>query len=50
MTVRSDLSVIADHLDRHGPEGLGFLIVSMTRQVSDLLILYVLCREAGILR
>ena len=36
MTVRS-LSVIADHLDRHGPEGLGFLIVSMTRQVSDLL-------------
>ena len=49
MTVRS-LSVIADHLDRHGPEGLGFLIVSMTRQVSDLLILYVLCREAGILR
>jgi phosphoenolpyruvate carboxylase len=43
-------TVIADHLAGHGPEGLGALIVSMTRDVSDLLTVYVLAREAGLLR
>jgi len=42
--------VLASHLQRHGPDGLGSLIVSMTRRVSDLLAVYVLAREAGLLR
>ena len=32
--------------DSHGPGGLGALIVSMTRQLSDLLVVYLLAREA----
>lgn len=40
--------VLAAHLDAHGPEGLGALIVSMTRQTSDLLAVYLLAREAGL--
>lgn len=42
--------VLAEHLGRHGAHGVGSLIVSMTRQVSDLLAVYVLAREAGLLR
>ncbi|HCP37844.1 MAG TPA: phosphoenolpyruvate carboxylase [Verrucomicrobiales bacterium] len=43
------LRTLASHLRDHGRAGIGYLIVSMTRHVSDLLIVYVLCREAGIL-
>lgn len=43
------LRTLAGHMRDHGRAGIGFLIVSMTRHVSDLLIVYVLCREAGIL-
>ncbi len=42
--------VLAAHLEQHGAEGVGALIVSMTRRVSDLLTVYVLAREAGLLR
>jgi phosphoenolpyruvate carboxylase len=42
--------VLAAQLARHGADGLGALIVSMTRRVSDLLTVYVLAREAGLLR
>ena len=42
------LRVLAAHLDAHGPDGLGALIVSMTRQTSDLLAVYLLAREAGL--
>ncbi|MBI1319295.1 MAG: phosphoenolpyruvate carboxylase [Candidatus Hydrogenedens sp.] len=42
--------VLADYLDTHGSDGIGSLIVSMTREVSDLLVVYVLAREAGIVR
>jgi phosphoenolpyruvate carboxylase len=42
--------VLAGHLAHYGDGGLGSLIVSMTRQVSDLLLVYVLAREAGLLR
>ncbi|MFM8357085.1 MAG: phosphoenolpyruvate carboxylase, partial [Verrucomicrobiota bacterium] len=42
--------VLAEQVARHGPDGLGALIVSMTRRVSDLLMVYVLAREAGLLR
>jgi phosphoenolpyruvate carboxylase len=41
--------VLARHLDAHGPDGLGALIVSMTRSLSDLLAVYLLAREVGLL-
>ena len=42
--------VLAAHIARCGADGLGSLIVSMTRRLSDLLIVYVLAREAGLTR
>ena len=38
------------HLEQHGANGVGSLIVSMTRRLSDLLAVYLLAREAGLLR
>jgi phosphoenolpyruvate carboxylase len=43
-------AVLRRHLREHGREGIGALIVSMTRQLSDLLVVYVLAREAGLMR
>lgn len=43
-------AVLSDHYDKYGGEGLGSLIASMTRDVSDLLIVYTLAREAGLVR
>lgn len=40
---------LRDHLAAHGPEGLGPVIVSMTRSVADLLVVYLLAREGGLL-
>jgi phosphoenolpyruvate carboxylase len=40
--------VIKAHLDSYGREGLGVLIVSMTHHLSDLLAVYLLGREAGL--
>jgi phosphoenolpyruvate carboxylase len=40
--------VLASHLRDHGPGGIGSLIVSMTRQLSDLLGVFLLAREAGL--
>lgn len=40
--------VAATHIHDWGTAGLGGLIVSMTRDVSDLLAVYVLAREAGL--
>jgi phosphoenolpyruvate carboxylase len=37
------------HIAQHGTAGLGALIVSMTRNVEDLLTVYVLAREAGLM-
>ncbi len=42
--------VLAKHIAEYGADGIGALIVSMTRRVSDLLVVYVLAREAGLLR
>ncbi len=42
--------VVRRHLNDYGPEGIGALIVSMTRSFSDLLAVYVLAREAGLTR
>lgn len=39
---------LADHIKRYGSSGLGSLIVSMTKRVSDLLVVYILAREAGL--
>lgn len=41
--------VLAEHIAGHGARGIGSLIVSMTRSVSDLLVVYLLAREAGLL-
>ncbi len=42
--------VLAKHIAEYGADGIGALIVSMTRRLSDLLVVYVLAREAGLLR
>ena len=42
------LRVCRSELQHHGRSGLGSIIVSMTRQLSDLVIVYLLCREAGL--
>lgn len=48
--VLSCYGVLRAHILRHGREGVGSLIVSMTRRLSDLLAVYVLAREAGLAR
>ena len=41
--------VLCNHITRYSDEGLGSIIVSMTRHVSDLLVVYLLQREAGMI-
>ncbi len=41
--------VVAGHIEKHGPGGFGKFIVSMTRESSDLLLMYVFAREVGLL-
>jgi phosphoenolpyruvate carboxylase len=41
---------VAEHRREHGLDGVGALIVSMTRSLSDLLTVFVLAREAGLVR
>jgi phosphoenolpyruvate carboxylase len=41
--------VLNKHINKYGTNALGSLIVSMTRNVSDLLLVYLLEREAGLL-
>jgi phosphoenolpyruvate carboxylase len=40
--------VVREHYDLYGSSGLGSLIVSMTRNVSDLFVVYLLARESGL--
>ncbi len=47
-TVRACFAILRDHISRFGREGIGSLIVSMTRDLSDLLIVYILARELGL--
>jgi len=42
--------VLARERDAHGTSGIGQIIVSMTRGVSDLLVVYVFLREVGLAR
>ena len=46
--VLSCYDTLREHLREHGREGIGSLIVSMTRQLSDLLVIPILAREAGL--
>ncbi|MDX2304092.1 MAG: phosphoenolpyruvate carboxylase [Microscillaceae bacterium] len=41
--------VLKNHIRRYGHEGLGSLIISMTRSTSDLLLVYLLVREVGLM-
>ncbi|MFT5123369.1 MAG: phosphoenolpyruvate carboxylase [Kiritimatiellia bacterium] len=45
--VRASYRVLADHRRTFGP-GIGALIVSMTRQLSDLLVVHLFARESGL--
>jgi phosphoenolpyruvate carboxylase len=47
-TVLACHRVLADHRAKYGNAGLGALIVSMTRRVEDLFIVYLVAREAGL--
>ncbi len=40
--------VIAEHVRHFGPDGIGSFIVSMTRDETDLLIVYLFAREVGL--
>jgi phosphoenolpyruvate carboxylase len=42
------LRLVHEYIERYGHHGIGSVIVSMTRNVSDLLNVYVLAREAGL--
>ena len=42
--------VVADHLRRYGPRGIGSFIVSITTDASDLICVYLFAREVGLLR
>ena len=42
--------ILTDHVSQYGTDGLGALIVSMTRSVRDLLVVYLFAREAGLAR
>lgn len=47
--VLSCYRVLLNHTKKYGTGGLGSLIVSMTRNVSDLLIVYLFAREVGLM-
>ena len=49
-TVLACHRVIADHYQQFGNAGLGALIISMTRCTEDILIVYLLAREAGLMK
>ncbi len=42
-------NVLSAHINKYGTEALGSLIVSMTRNISDLLVVYLLEREVGLM-
>lgn len=48
--VLSCYSVLRKQIRQYGQEGIGALIVSMTKRLSDLLAVYLLAREAGLAR
>jgi phosphoenolpyruvate carboxylase len=47
--VLNSYRVLVEELRMHGPAGLGALIISMTRSVADLRVVYLFAREVGLL-
>jgi len=45
---RDTLAVVAKHIRKYGASGIGALVVSMTRNLVDLLTVYVLAKEVGL--
>lgn len=45
---RDALGAVAAHIEQHGADGIGALIISMTRNLCDLLTVYVLAKEVGL--
>jgi len=41
--------VVKKHIDLFGSDGIGDFIVSMTRKTSDLMMIYLFCKEVGLL-
>ncbi len=48
--VLASYRVVVEELREHGPDAIGALIISMTRSLSDLLVVYLLAREVGLLK
>jgi len=48
--VLASYRVLYKYIKRYGSKGIGSLIISMTRSLSDLLVVYLLCREAGLMK
>lgn len=48
--VLDSFRVIRDHIEAYGPDGIGSVIVSMTRDATDLLVVYLFAREEGLTR
>jgi phosphoenolpyruvate carboxylase len=46
--VRDCYLVVGEYVKKYGTSGIGSLIVSMTRKLSDLLVVYLFAREAGL--
>jgi phosphoenolpyruvate carboxylase len=46
--VLGSLRAVKHHVDKYGSEGIGSMIVSMTRSVSDLLLVHLFQREVGL--
>ena len=44
------LRLVREWIEQHGPRGIGSFVVSMTHSASDLLGVYLLAREAGLVR
>ncbi|HMV43212.1 MAG TPA: phosphoenolpyruvate carboxylase [Leptospiraceae bacterium] len=48
--VLSCYTVLKNTINKYGSDGIGSLIVSMTRDLSDLLVVYIFAREAGLMK
>ncbi|WP_254510879.1 phosphoenolpyruvate carboxylase [Anatilimnocola floriformis] len=48
--VLGSLRVVVEEIRLHGTDGIGALIISMTRSLSDLLVVYLFAREVGLLK
>ncbi|MEM7180006.1 MAG: phosphoenolpyruvate carboxylase [Spirochaetota bacterium] len=49
-SVLKTYQVLAEHIREYGTDGIGSVIISMTRNLSDLLVIYLFVREAGLMQ